>query len=294
MRVPHTLMARSPSQQSPSSCSPPGVFSLVLDALSGVFSGKRFYADPGIRFLKSQSSPGWYCRFTASFTPQPWNLSLPFCLVIQQQLRSLHSLSLYLWGVPWSSVRVPRCSFLQGFLYHGSKALSPPYCSYPAQPAGFCQGLPYQQSCPKVEFLCHSSTLSVVSVPSSGSNLLCDRSTGILRPLVLEKMRRSVFNAIHNISHLGKCSYRILVSRSFVWEGLSKDVKLWSKSCPSCQRGKVQTLIKTPPQQIPVPGRRFSHIYLDLVRPLPQSCGYRFLCTTVDRTSRLQSLSSLQ
>ena len=60
-----------------------------------------------------------------------------------------------------------------------------------------------QQSCPKVEVLLCSSTLSVISVPCSGSNLLCDMSTGILCPLVLEKMRRTVFELYHNISHPG-------------------------------------------------------------------------------------------
>ena len=51
-----------------------------------------------------------------------------------------------------------------------------------------------QQSGPKIEFLCCSSALSVISVPYSGSNLLCDMSTGILRPLVPEKMRRTVLS----------------------------------------------------------------------------------------------------
>ena len=39
-------------------------------------------------------------------------------------------------------------------------------------------------------------------------------------------------------------------------------------------------------QQIPVPGRRFSHIHVDLIGPLPQSCGYTFLFTIIERTSR--------
>ena len=50
-----------------------------------------------------------------------------------------------------------------------------------------------QQSCPKVEFLHHSSPLSVVSLPFSCSNLLFDMSTGVLHSLVPEKMRKSVF-----------------------------------------------------------------------------------------------------
>ena len=37
----------------------------------------------------------------------------------------------------------------------------------------------------------------------------------------------------------------LLISRSFVWEFMSRDVNLWIQSCISCQRSKVQTRIKT-------------------------------------------------
>ena len=96
-----------------------------------------------------------------------------------------------------------------------------------------------QQTCPKIEVLKHSSALSVILVPYSDSNLLCDTSSGILGPLVPEKIRRSVFMSIHNISQPGVCAPRQLISRSFVWEELSKDVNLWSQSCLDCQRSKV-------------------------------------------------------
>ena len=98
-------------------------------------------------------------------------------------------------------------------------------------------------------------------------------------------MRRTVLGSIHNISHPGLHASRRLISRSFVWEGLSKDVNLWSQSCLDCQISKVQTHIKSSIQHIPVPGRRFSHIHVDLVGSLPQSCGHTFLFTIVDRTS---------
>ena len=62
-----------------------------------------------------------------------------------------------------------------------------------------------QQSCTKVQQLCQSSALKIVSVPVSNfQELLCDISTGIHRPLVPEAMRKNVFNAIHKISHPGK------------------------------------------------------------------------------------------
>ena len=75
------------------------------------------------------------------------------------------------------------------------------------QPPPSVPGISYQemsilqQSCPKVQDLRLSSALTVVSVPFSGSVLWCDSSTGILRPLVPETMRRLVFNTIHSVSH---------------------------------------------------------------------------------------------
>ena len=44
--------------------------------------------------------------------------------------------------------------------------------------------------------------------------------------------------------------------------------------------------MKSPVQHIPVPGWRFSHIHVDLVGPLPQSDGFSYLFTIIDRTTR--------
>ena len=38
--------------------------------------------------------------------------------------------------------------------------------------------------------------------------------------------------------------------------------------------------------RIPTPGRRFSHLHLDLVRPLPSSLGFSYILIMIDRTSR--------
>ena len=119
-----------------------------------------------------------------------------------------------------------------------------------------------QQSCPKVQNLHQPSALKVVSVPVSGSQLLCDVSTGVLCLLVSEPMRKAVFESIHKVSHPGKQVSWRLISRSFAWEFLSRDVNLWAQSCISCQQSKVQTQIKTPVHHIPVPGQRFSHMWI--------------------------------
>jgi hypothetical protein len=43
---------------------------------------------------------------------------------------------------------------------------------------------------------------------------------------------------------------------------------------------------RPPGAHIPVPVRRFSHIHVDLVGPLPRSSGFSYLFTVVDRTTR--------
>ena len=67
---------------------------------------------------------------------------------------------------------------------------------------------------------------------------------------------------------------------------MAGDVGLWSRSCLRCRQSKVQTHVKSSVPSIPVPGRRFSHIYLDLVGPLPSSQGFSYILTMIDRTSR--------
>jgi hypothetical protein len=58
------------------------------------------------------------------------------------------------------------------------------------------------------------------------------------------------------------------------------------ETCLSCQWAKVHCHVQVPPQHIPVPARRFSHIHVDLVGPLPASKGFTYLFTIIDRTSR--------
>ena len=76
------------------------------------------------------------------------------------------------------------------------------------------------------------------------------------------------------------------MSTKFVWKGLQKQVSNWSKQCLACQISKVQTHIKAPLQRFETPLRRFDHIHVDLVGPLPPSNGYTHLFTVIEQVSR--------
>ena len=124
------------------------------------------------------------------------------------------------------------------------------------------------------------------SLGPNGPCVLCDSSTGRLRPIVPVTWRRKVFNIIHNLSHPSIRSTRKLVAEKFVWRGMQKDVGQWAKQCVDCQTAKVQTHTKAPLARFPVPHRRFDFIHVDLVGPLPPSQGYTYLFTIIDRFSR--------
>jgi hypothetical protein len=59
-----------------------------------------------------------------------------------------------------------------------------------------------------------------------------------------------------------------------------------ARACLHCQRGKVHRHVHLQPAEILVPHCRFAHIHVDLVEPLPASCGHTYLFTIIDRTSR--------
>ena len=58
-------------------------------------------------------------------------------------------------------------------------------------------------------------------------------------PLVPEVLRKSLFLALHNVSHPGVRGSKRLISASFVWPGLSRDVGVWARACLQCQQSKI-------------------------------------------------------
>jgi transposase InsO family protein len=139
--------------------------------------------------------------------------------------------------------------------------------------------------CPQVQALRSSPGLRIITQKVGDLDLI-DSSTGTFRPLVPRDLQRQVFEHLHGTTHPGRRATRRLISSRYVWKGLSTDVTAWAKACLGCQWAKVHRHVQVPPQHIPVPTRRFSHIHVDLVGPLPASKGFTYLFTIIDRTSR--------
>ncbi len=140
--------------------------------------------------------------------------------------------------------------------------------------------------CQQVQALRSSPGLRIITQKVGDLDLIGDSSTGTFRPLVPRDLRRQVFEHLHGAAHPGRRATPRLISSRYVWKGLSTDVTAWAKACLGSQRAKVHCHVQIPPQHIPVPSRRFSHIHVDLVGPLPGSKGFTYLFTIIDRTSR--------
>ncbi|KAI5718458.1 hypothetical protein M8J77_021475 [Diaphorina citri] len=146
-----------------------------------------------------------------------------------------------------------------------------------------------QRQDPELQALFQSSDCSLqlksITLPS-GKELICDSSTCSLRPFIPVGLRKQVFDTIHNLSHPGISASSKLVREKFVWPKIDKDCKLWAQTCIPCQKVKVWKHTHSAVSSFETPEKRFSHIHIDLVGPLPLSQDCRYLLTIIDRFSR--------
>ena len=94
-------------------------------------------------------------------------------------------------------------------------------------------------------------------LPASSATIACDMSTGTPRPFVPSPFRRTVFKALHSLSHPGEQATRQLIAARFVWSGMKKDIRAWSRTCLPCQRSKIQRHTVAPFSTFKTPDSRF-------------------------------------
>lgn len=122
-----------------------------------------------------------------------------------------------------------------------------------------------------------------ITLPGTKVTLYADVSTATIRPYLPQRHRYQAFRQLHDLSHPGiRASQRLMTSR-LIWEGINKDVRLWTKTCTDCQASKVTRHTHSPPGTFTPVTERFDHVHIDLVGPLPPSAGHRYILTCVDR-----------
>ena len=114
----------------------------------------------------------------------------------------------------------------------------------------------------------------------------CDIQGNTIRPYVPESLREELFTLFHSNSHPNAKVTDRLLRQQYVWPSMSKDVAQWCKNCIDCQASKVTRHNKTVPSQFVAPDGRFQHVHIDIVGPLPETDGYSYVLTMIDRFTR--------
>lgn len=95
--------------------------------------------------------------------------------------------------------------------------------------------------------------------------LYCDASGPILRPFVTEKLRYSVIEKLHCLSHPSIKSTLKMVRKRYVWFNMHRDCSNFVKTCIQCQRSKVIWYTKSPTSTYVHLNERFEYINIDII-----------------------------
>ena len=118
-----------------------------------------------------------------------------------------------------------------------------------------------------------------------GIKLYCEVSSDP-RPMVPKELRDIIMQSFHGLGHPSAKESTRRISEFYYWPGMKKEIKSFVFSCHPCQATKSTKKISPKIGKFPLPDRRFSHLHLDIVGPLPESRGFKFLLSIFDRDSR--------
>lgn len=122
-----------------------------------------------------------------------------------------------------------------------------------------------------------------VPIPSCAVPVLCHLAMPSPRLIIPTNFQRIVFNACHRLSHPGIQATQHLLTQRFVWPGINKDVREWTRCCLVCQQSKVSSHTKAPFGSFMAPTEHFDKVHVDILGPGPPSKGNTNLLTCVDR-----------
>lgn len=128
--------------------------------------------------------------------------------------------------------------------------------------------------------------LTLFPIPGSEKQLYCSVEGRIVRPYVPATQREMVIRKLHNLSHPGVRGTRKLVTERYVWPNTAKDVARFVRSCLPCQKVKTNRHTTSALNNYTPVDKRFQHVNMDLIGPLPTSGGNRYCLTCIDRFSR--------
>ena len=145
-----------------------------------------------------------------------------------------------------------------------------------------------QQTCPYVKqhrqgYAPRNTVLKYVLI--AGTLLYCEVSDPSNPcPFLLSSKRSLVLNLVHHLDHPGIRKTTRRAALDYYWPSMRKNIKEFCRACHSCQAGKQSQT--DDPSKLRMTGSRTSYIHVDVLGPLPDSYGYKYLFAAFCRTSR--------
>ena len=116
--------------------------------------------------------------------------------------------------------------------------------------------------------------------------LYCETSKRFPRPLIPAQLRRLLMSKFHSLDHAGPSEITKRLCDLYYWPTIKKDAGNYVKSCDPCQQVKPHRTYRPPIGEFPTPDKRFQHLNIDVVGPLVESEGMKYIFTCIDRGSR--------
>ena len=145
-----------------------------------------------------------------------------------------------------------------------------------------------QKDCKELELIKagkHAASVIFKPVMFQDVELWCEASMSKPRPFLPKRLRQFAMKQLHYAHDGIKESVR-LVSSHYYWTDMKKEITTFVQTCHGCQSQKATN--KPPPHYgtFEVPDQRFTHCHVDIVGPLPESEGYKYILSVIDRTTR--------
>ena len=128
--------------------------------------------------------------------------------------------------------------------------------------------------------------LNKLTVGTDNSVLYCNIQENFIRPYVPKNLRSKIIELFHSSAHPSTKVTDRLIRKQYVWPNMTKNVATYCKSCLKCQKSKISRHNKMQPAQFIAPDARFELVHINIVGPLLDCKGYRYILSMTDRFSR--------
>lgn len=122
---------------------------------------------------------------------------------------------------------------------------------------------------------------STVKTPSLNRDRV-HQAGRLVVPAILKETILFHHHGVPLTGHLGSTKMIALIAARFYWKGMSKDIRLWCRSCVPCLRRKTPRPLRMGVAESMLVGRPFQRICIDFVGPFPESgAGNIWILTAV-------------